>query len=453
MIRRFRALLFFAAVLSCLPAGCVIVQQASVTSEKGTPRPATARTAKRPAHADAQESNAERSIWPARWGDDKPGLGKGIVVPIDGPLSAWEGVRLGPWHHRLPRRNDEPVIRALAKGRADAGGYRYRMEGAGAYIFDRKFDAPDPDDTRIGRNDPSFMFVFASGQVEPAGGGMPDEPRVDIERTWFAFYDHRRGGRHAEPNDPGKGTVVLMPGLFGIPVQVMDTMVATMRTDGWNVVRMLAPPARFVESKQFVLDPGDSDSPRKAAAYLMNHIAETAYAAEAAVEYATERRPALADLPTVLIGGSAGALALPAAMRRAPDRYDAAVIIAGGANLLDIVLRSSYSEPIDALRFSWKDNTEPTPETRERFFSAYLKNAPLDGANAAPAFAGKPVLMIQGMTDEAVPSDAGDRLWKTLGEPERWMVQGNHMTVFMSLWLYTPKIMAWLDQRFYGDRP
>ena len=453
MSRRFRTLCTVTAAALCASAGCVIVHPASVSSSDGNPRPAAVRTVNRTTPSHAQESNTERSIWPARWGDGKPGLGKGVIVPIDGPLSAWEGVRLGPWHHRLPRRDDEPVIRALAKGRAEAGGYRYRMEGSGAFLFARKIGAPDPDDTRIGRSDPSFMFVFASGQVEKGQEGKSDEPLVEIERTWFAFYDHRRGGRPADADDSGKGTVVLMPGLFGIPVKVMDTMVATMRTDGWNVVRMLAPPARFVESRQFVLDPGDSESPREAAAYLMNRIAETAYAAEAAVDYVMARRPSLADLPTVLIGGSAGALALPAAMLRAPDRYDAAVIIAGGANLLDIISRSSYSEPIEALQFSWKDGAEPTAETRERFFSAYLKNAPLDGANTAFAFEGKPVLMIQGMIDEAVPSDSGDLLWSTLGEPERWMVQGNHMTVFLSLWLYTPKIMSWLDEHLGGVRP
>ncbi len=392
----------------------------------------------------------DASIWPARWGDETPGLGKGVVVPVEGPLSAWEGVRLGPWHRRLPLDRDEPLIKALAEGRVGAEGYRYRMEGSGAFIFTRRDEKPAREGTPRGRGEPAFMFVFGSGQVDPA---ERDGPHVEIERTWFAYYDHRRGGRPVGPDDPGAGTIVLLPGLFGIPRQVMDLMVTTMRHDGWNVIRMLAPPARFVEKNSIVLDPDDDDSPRRAAAYLMNRIAETAYATEAAVRYVHERRPATADRPIVLVGGSAGALALPAAMLRDPDTYDAAVIIAGGANLLDIISRSSYSEPIGALEFSWKDGVTPPAGVLDRFSEVYLQHAPLDGANAASAFAGKPVLMIQGMTDEAVPADSGDLLWATLGEPERWMVQGNHMTVFLSLWLYTPRMLSWLDERFPGAGP
>lgn len=421
-----------------LLSGCMYVHPAGGS--------ASTRTGRDPA------AEMDRTVWPQRWGDDRPGLGKGVVVPIDGPLSAWEPARHGHWHHRLPDSTSDEAVRALAVGRTDDAGYRFRMEGFGAFVFLRDPDIPVPDGESQDRDEPAFMFVFTSGRVDKS---KPGEPHVDIDRTWFAYYDHRRGGR-AEPDDAGNGVVMLMPGLFGVPEKVMEIMVSTMRQHGWNVVRMLAPPARFVERMDIVLDPEDESTAHEAATELMHRIAETAYAAEGAMGYVLDQRPALRARPKVLLGGSAGAMSLPAAMMRDPDTYDAAVLIAGGSNILDIVSRSTYTKPIGALEFTWAGLPEgdvPPRDVLDRFTARYLEHAPLDGHNAAGAFVGKPVLMLHASADEAVPADSGDRLWSSLGEPERWVIQGNHMTLFLSLWLHTPRIMTWLDEHVPGVSP
>lgn len=434
-MRRLHPILPLAA--ACLLAGCVTIQH---PLEGGASR-VTKLT-------DAPETTPD--VWPARWGDDKPGLGKGVIVEVEGPLSAWKPARHGPWHHRLPRDGDDRIVRALAAGRADGAGYRYRMEGFGSFVFVRDEDAPPPGP--VGRSDPAFMFVFASGRVDRAKG---DEPHVDIERTWFAYYDHRRGGSPA-PGDAGNGVVMLLPGLFGVPENVVDIVVSTMRQRGWNVVRMLAPPARFVERSDLELDPSSEASARAVAAELMHRVAESAYASEAAMAYVLERMPELEGLPRAVVGGSAGAMALPATVMRTPTLYDAAVLIAGGSNILDIVARSTYTRPVQALDFRWAghaDGTMPDRITLDRFTTMYLDHAPLDGAHAAAALEGLPVLMLHAGGDRAVPADSGDRLWKTLGEPERWVIAGNHLTLFLSLWMHTPRIMDWLDAQTRGGEP
>jgi len=422
------------------PSGCVTVQSAA--SMSSTIPDGLSRTA---------PHEAESVVWPARWGDGAPGIGKGVVVAVDGPLRAWYPRRHGSWHRRLPKEGDEAIVRALAAGRAGEAGYQFRLEGEGAFIFQRDSEVPAPKGAR-GRDEPSFMFVFASGRVAER---RADEPRVEVQRTWFAYYDHRRGGS-AEPGDPGEGVVMLLPGLFGVPEGVVDVMVATMRQRGWNVVRMLAPPAGFVARSDLKIDSGAGAeaSAREAASELMDRVAETAYAAEGAIGHVLARRPALSDRPKVILGGSAGALALPAAVMRTPGVYDAAVLIAGGANLLEIVTRSSYTGPVEALEFEWTgfDGT-PDRGALERVASAYLAHAPLDAGNAAAALHGTPVLMLQATADDAIPPDTGDRLWRALGEPERWLVSGNHLTLFMSLWLYTPRIMDWVEANAGGVDP
>ena len=77
----------------------------------------------------------------------------------------------------------------------------------------------------------------------------------------------------------------------------------------------------------------------------------------------------------------------------------------------------------------------------------YLKNAPLDSYHTAAALKGKPVLLIQGTTDLAVPSPLGDLLWERLGKPERWLQDGQgHEVLFMLLPQEFDKMMDWLDR-------
>jgi hypothetical protein len=109
------------------------------------------------------------AVWPRRWGDEiadrQNDSVKGVIVPVEGPLKAWQPRRHGPWHARLPRGNDTELVAALANGRADEQGYRFRMEGNGAFVFERDPDIPSQTEP-VGRSDPAEMFVFVSGRIE-----------------------------------------------------------------------------------------------------------------------------------------------------------------------------------------------------------------------------------------------------------------------------------------------
>lgn len=436
-IRYLIALSLFALMIPF--AGCV-----SVVHSEGSVGDAAA-----PARGVEGGSGVGDSVvWPARWGDGVAGLAKGVVVPLYGPLGAWSPRRHGPWHMRIPRANDTEMVGRLAEGRAGGGGYRFRMEGRGAFLFERDESVPVPaSGALLDRGEPSAMFAFVSGRLDPESEA--GEARVDIERTWFAYYDHRRGGR-ADPADPGIGTVMLLPGLFGVPVTVVDIVTATMRQRGWNVIRMLAPPARFVERTEIELDPDRPETASEAAGELMHRIAESAYACEAAWAHVAGLRPGIAERPKLVFGGSGGALALPAVVRRDPGRYDAAVIIAGGANILDVVTRSTYTEPVDALAFEWAgygNGERPPRGEMDAFTELYLGRAPLDGYHAGAWMSGLPVLMLEASGDRAVPVENSRLLWERLGKPERWEVRGNHLALFLGLWLHTPRILDWVESR------
>ena len=56
--------------------------------------------------------------------------------------------------------------------------------------------------------------------------------------------------------------------------------------------------------------------------------------------------------------------------------------------------------------------------------------------------------------DRAVPVENSELLWGRIGRPEKWTIQGNHLTLFLSLWLHTPRILDWADAAVLkGDVP
>jgi fermentation-respiration switch protein FrsA (DUF1100 family) len=112
------------------------------------------------------------------------------------------------------------------------------------------------------------------------------------------------------------------------------------------------------------------------------------------------------------------------------------------------VTRSTYTEPVDALDFAWVgfgDGEVPPEDALGPVLAEYLRHAPLDGYHAREWLGGLPVLIVQASLDRAVPVENSELLWQRLGEPEKWTIQGNHLTLFLSLWLHTPRILDWAE--------
>jgi fermentation-respiration switch protein FrsA (DUF1100 family) len=403
--------------------------------------------------------------WPERFGPaHERGPARGVIVPLTGPLKDWRGVHLGEFHQLhagTPEREDIAALTA-ATGDRDRP-VVFRTEGPGSYVFTQPIKPGDevPKGPRPG--DP-VLFKHVQGRspltvpagpafaTDPAAGDAGTEPRpVLLERTWFSF---------AVPADgvaASRGIVVLLPGMFGTPEPVVDGLERSLRAAGWAVLRLRAHPSRFTERLAVAIEDGAEPD---AAELFAREMGERATSCAVAVRDALDHvlaaeHPELTGRPIVLLGMSGGAIALPTVHALDPDRYAAAVLIAGGVNYLRIDLESSYASWIDAIDIDWtpgdvSDDAErqPVPPGRgARLSEAYLAAAPLDGYHTAPLLSGKPVLMVHGGADRAVPAASGDLLWERAGRPERWILPVGHELLFISLPTQVSRIISWLDRQ------
>ncbi|MCL4220217.1 MAG: hypothetical protein KJZ65_02485 [Phycisphaerales bacterium] len=416
----------WAGMVAAVLAGCLRIQEAvPLQLEQGG--------GSSPTREPVPQNRA--SIWPQRW--SKSENVRGAIIPMEGTLADWVGVRLGEDHYLRSAPEDASDAAAVAKVARMETGYQYVLEGPGAFVF-RKADRFLKGRSTSSR--PDAMFRFVSGRPMGKTNGVEV---VMIERTWFGYYDAGGGMQR-------RGLIVMVPGLFGVPEPVNDRFVELCVADGWAVLRMLAHPSRFTERTRFPIEFADMGaSAQRIADELGQRAAEVAYAAQAGVRHVHEIRPEIAKEPHVLIGMSGGAMAGPTVHALEPDAYDAVVLVAGGTNFLMINEESNYAGWVQAIRLDWGvpfDRLADGDKHLAELSNAYMERAPLDGYHLAALVRGKPVLVLQGSADKAVPSRFGDQLWERLGQPERWMFAAGHELLFLTLNNYTPSILKWLDE-------
>src|SRR6185369_16186080 len=126
-----------------------------------------------------------------------------------------------------------------------------------------------------------------------------------------------------------------------------------------------------------------------------------------------------------------------------PDKYIAAVIIAGGADFYTISDLSNYKYLINAVDFTYRP-APPTDAQHADLVKHYLDITPLDSYHTAAAIRAKPILMIHGDHDGAVPAATGELLWEQLGKPQRWVETAGHEEVFIKLAGQMDQIMQWI---------
>jgi hypothetical protein len=363
--------------------------------------------------------------WPDRVGE--------IIVPVD------------PTHIRwiCTKRSDPDKDALFESARQlvpDNHGSKtpdFKREGGNvwyAYHF-----GPRPSDVRK-PSDPEFLFEYLSGEA--------DGDAIALQRTWFAVYvpEGELGG--------ARGTVLVIPGMYGTPRDVIDPLVEYLLTKDWAVLRMLTHPTRYTERVEFDVDLGDAASMRAAAGDIArlfdDRSAEVAYASRAGFEHLYERHPELTDLPRAAIGMSGGGIALTTVAAQDPDFYDALIYIGAGAVSLRIIETSNYVDGRLSVGLNYIRG-EPTADERLAFHHAFLDASPLDGYHTAKALLDVPVLMIQSPQDAAVPAELGDVLWRRLGKPERWKTPGGHEALFMMLPMRFGKMVDWLNDATRAD--
>lgn len=430
-MKRIRSGMGCIAVLGLACAGgCLRIQEASSLRLQPASEAPAARSA-----PGARPGSKSESIWPKRWSSD-PDI-RGVIRPLEGSLSEWEGVRLGEDHYLRSTPEEAADAEAVARIAGTDKGYQYIVEGPGAFLF-----RPVRGDwkSRATNSKPDAMFKFVSARPLGPTNGVEV---VTLERTWFGYYDR-------QPGTEARGLIVMVPGLFGVPEPVNDRFVELCQQDGWAVLRMLAHPSRFTERVRFPIDIEDlGGSAQRIADELGQRAAETAYAAQAGVRQVHKLRPDLVDQSHVLVGMSGGAIAGPTVHALEPDLYDAAVLVAGGANFLLINEGSNYASWVQAMDLDWGEANLTGTEEREalaKLSREYLARAPLDGYHVAELLKDKPVLVLQGSSDKAVPSHFGDVLWEKLGKPDRWVFPAGHELLFLTLNNMTPNMLRWIDE-------
>ena len=346
--------------------------------------------------------------WPAR--------SAARIVPVEAPRGL-QGIRFeGFVRPALTDAEHQQIAQVVGEESMP----RVRVEGDGSFIFRPKPGKAAPDG-------PSY-FVYVSAS--------PDADHLNIERTWFAYVP---------PVGAPRGTALLMPGLFGTPLSTLDLFTKRLHAQGWAVLRMMSQPSRFTERVTFDVDLNDLPAAAaRIAADTDDRVAECGLAVQAAMSHIIGLNPELSKLPRIAVGMSGGAMTLPTVLAREPDKYAAAVIIAGGCDFFAILRETNYTYLVDSVHFRWAPS-EPTPEQINSLDQAYLARAKLDSYFTADAIRGKPLLMLHADHDGAVPAHLGDLLWERLGRPERWVQTAGHEELFIKLPAQMDAIMQWIS--------
>jgi alpha-beta hydrolase superfamily lysophospholipase len=179
------------------------------------------------------------------------------------------------------------------------------------------------------------------------------------------------------------------------------------------------------------------------AATIDDELADWPYSLEAVLDYLADHRPDVPQEPLVIMGFSIGALGLPAVVARLPDRFEAAVIVAGGADLLEISQRSS--KPDSGIELKW-NVAEPTQADWQQLYAAYRAHARLDPYHTAAALADVPVLVCHAQFDQVVPAATGELLYARLGRPQRFTYPVGHKHLLrVVMRLQAERIVEWVE--------
>lgn len=241
---------------------------------------------------------------------------------------------------------------------------------------------------------------------------------------------------------PCRGVIIHIAGLGSIEYEepVLNELLAR----GWALLRIATPRVWWYESNEYRIDSRDDIDPvaRKIAASFDDLLAESAYAAEAALQWLAAERPDIPRRPVAILGCSAGGLLAPAVAARLHDQIDAAVLVGTGANLLRISQTSDLTD--GGIKLRWAPDL-PIGGLRGRLFERYLEHSLLDPHHTARFLLDKPVLFVHAEFDSTVPAECCHELYNRLGRPDRLTWYVGHRLLFFTLGGQAKRIADWLD--------
>jgi hypothetical protein len=227
--------------------------------------------------------------------------------------------------------------------------------------------------------------------------------------------------------------VLLFLGSIDVLSSGERTALRIARDRGWNVVACTIGIDFTASEKVTVSDKGAT----RLASRIDDHLSDRAYALEAMIKYLEVERPEILVGPRVVVGMSAGAIALAAAVARIGP-VDAAVLIGGGENVAQIITSSPLFNGHIELVETLVDNSDPMPlvisntpcknsNKRRKFIERVLQESKLDPHHTAAVLYGTPVLMLHAEYDRIVRAETGQTLYESLERPERWRYRTGHI--------------------------
>lgn len=346
------------------------------------------------------------------------------------------------WPERRTRGLDDLARRVPATLRLTVGGKGdvaevgvRRCEPAGlGLVLDLGFPAGG---AKSHRETTHLLFVsFPASASDRAGtrGESGAVPQV------LSPADVRLGVRWTlyEPRGRARGLVVHLGGNRYVRRALLKAGWVVLSSDGTG--RYFA---RRKKPQVFSLASGDEvpEVARRIAGVIDDELADWPYSLEAVLAYLGRHRPDVPQAPAAIMGFSIGALGLPAVVARMPERFGAAVIVAGGADLLRISVTSHKHNPGIVLRHRGRPLDQSLWTALDR---AYLRHAALDPYTAAAALHDMPVLVVSGHFDQVVPAATGALLWTRLGKPERLAYPVGHRQLLRTIMRFqTQRLVDW----------
>jgi len=295
-----------------------------------------------------------------------------------------------------------------------------------------------------------LLFTSAASLSVPATlefAAGPDGPARSEPSEFALNADHLRPILIVECRGrPPVGTCVLLPSLVG-PRDVEATLFS-LSDRGWRVVSFqladFLRPLRVLQRSTF----GTGETSADLGAMLADELADSGYATQMVLELLVANEPALAEKPLVMVGSSLRALELPAcaalvSQSSGVPTLSAAVLIGGGAGVDDIMLRGGLGR-------AWLREVGaklPNDEDTAAWAKSFREACSLAPERALWSLDNIPVLLVDARFDAIVPRSTADRLWRELGEPERWTDPVGHIGLFWVLGT-TPwnEVAAWIDR-------
>ena len=236
---------------------------------------------------------------------------------------------------------------------------------------------------------------------------------------------------HQNINVPSKGVAFVVCGIGGM--QYASTQLGSaLLEDGWTVAYLFSVITTPDIGQNIPID----GTPESLIDLFNNKYCQLISAAKA---IQSELRVTDSNR-FVLLGISAGALNTPAIYEALPVKPECVVLIAGGANMADIVQEGAVT--------NWDfvvDGNFLTLEQRQTLSDEYLKTFSRDPFHLSALLPHEKTLLLHAKWDKIVPAENGDLLWESGGNPERWVYPSGHLGLFATFHEHAGEITEWIQ--------